>query len=219
MSIGFIKLHRKITQWEWYSDINTTRLFIHLLLTANFEDKNWRGVEIKRGQLITSLGNLSKQTSLSVRSIRTSITKLKSTSELTSKATSKFTLLTLINYSSYQDQSEESTSKKSRSRQASDKRTTTTKEGKEYKEDKNKEIGFKKPSVEEVRNYANERLSNIDPETFIDFYESKGWKIGRDPMKDWKASFRTWMKKDKSIQVGTNKKSDMKQAFVDFINN
>ena len=71
--------------------------------------------------------------------------------------------------------------------------------------DKNKDIGdkpprsqnFSPPTVEEVTNYCNERKNNIDAQRFIDFYESKGWLIGKNKMKDWKAAIRTWEKRDK----------------------
>lgn len=55
---------------------------------------------------------------------------------------------------------------------------------------------FTPPTVEEVAEYCRERNNNVDPETFVDFYASKDWKIGRDPMKDWKASVRTWEKRN-----------------------
>lgn len=51
---------------------------------------------------------------------------------------------------------------------------------------------FEKPTVEEVRAYCLERNNNVDAETFVDFYDSKGWCVGKTPMKDWKASVRTW---------------------------
>lgn len=51
---------------------------------------------------------------------------------------------------------------------------------------------FKKPTLEEVQAYCVERNNGVDAETFIDFYESKGWKVGKTPMKDWKACIRTW---------------------------
>lgn len=54
---------------------------------------------------------------------------------------------------------------------------------------------FQKPSVDEVRQYCFERGNGIDPETFIDFYEARGWMIGKNPMKDWKAAVRTWEKR------------------------
>jgi len=59
---GFIKLHRKIIEWEWYDDINTKCLFLHLLLTCNFEDKKWRGIDIKRGQIVTGRNRLAEET-------------------------------------------------------------------------------------------------------------------------------------------------------------
>lgn len=61
---------------------------------------------------------------------------------------------------------------------------------------KHKERRFVKPTVEEVRAYCEERQNNVDPEAFIDFYESKGWKVGNQPMKDWKAAVRTWERRD-----------------------
>ena len=54
---------------------------------------------------------------------------------------------------------------------------------------------FKKPTVEELAAYCAERKNNVDPQAFFDFYESVGWRVGNKPMKDWKASIRTWEKK------------------------
>ena len=59
-------------------------------------------------------------------------------------------------------------------------------------------ILFKKPTIEEIKNYCNERNNNIDPEAFIDFYKSKNWYIGKNKMKDWKAAVRTWEKREKN---------------------
>lgn len=55
---------------------------------------------------------------------------------------------------------------------------------------------FTPPTVEEVRAYCKERKNSVDPERFVDFYSAKGWMIGKDKMKDWKASVRTWEKRD-----------------------
>ena len=100
---GFIVLHRKIENWEWYQDANTFRVFIHLLLEANYEDRRWRGIVIKRGQHVTSYEKLASELKLSVQNIRTAIKHLKSTGEVTIKATSKYTLITVANYNKYQD--------------------------------------------------------------------------------------------------------------------
>lgn len=64
----------------------------------------------------------------------------------------------------------------------------------EKESDKDNRRRFTPPSVEEVRAYCQERKNNVDPQTFVDFYESKGWLIGKTKMKDWKAAIRTWEK-------------------------
>lgn len=99
---GWIKLHRKITRWEWYEDANTFRVYIHMLLRANSKDARWHGEDIKRGQLITSIAHLSKELDLSPKQIRTSISKLKKTGELASKRANNATLITICNYDGYQ---------------------------------------------------------------------------------------------------------------------
>lgn len=73
---------------------------------------------------------------------------------------------------------------------------------------KDKSNTFKKPSLEEIREYCLERSNTVDPNRFFDFYESNGWLVGKNKMKDWKASVRTWEKNnfDKpKIEVYKNK--------------
>ena len=67
---------------------------------------------------------------------------------------------------------------------------------KDIKEKNNKKKSFVKPTVEEVKAYCQERGNKVDPYQFVDFYESKGWKVGNQSMKDWKAAVRTWEKRD-----------------------
>lgn len=66
------------------------------------------------------------------------------------------------------------------------------------KEENKEERRFRKPSLQEVLHYCLERNNGIDPYAFIDFYESKGWKVGNTPMKDWRAAIRTWESKRKN---------------------
>ena len=66
----------------------------------------------------------------------------------------------------------------------------------EAKEPK-KQKRFQKPTLQEIRDYCLERGNSIDPERFMDYYESNGWKVGKNPMKDWKAAIRTWEANDK----------------------
>ena len=86
---GYIKLHRQITEWEWYDDSNTFRLFIHCLLKANHTDKEWRGIEIKKGSFITGYDSLASELRLTKKQIRHSLNKLKKTGEVAHKTTNK----------------------------------------------------------------------------------------------------------------------------------
>ena len=58
---------------------------------------------------------------------------------------------------------------------------------------------FQKPSLSEVAAYCRERANKVDPEQFCNFYESNGWKVGKNPMKDWHAAVRTWEKREKEV--------------------
>lgn len=99
---GWVKLHRQLLQWEWYTDANVSRLFIHCLLRANHKDGSWKGINVKRGQFITSLDRLSAETSLSKSQLRTALKKLKSTREIAHESTSQHTVITVNCYDSYQ---------------------------------------------------------------------------------------------------------------------
>ena len=123
----WIKIYRGMLDWEWFSISEMVHLFVYLLLKANIEDKNWRGIEVKRGQLITSLTTIQKETHLSKQIIRTCLKRLISTQEITQEVTHKYTLITICNYESYQEKKE----------------TTKKETKKEVKEEKKEE---KKPA-------------------------------------------------------------------------
>lgn len=222
---GWIKLQRSLLDWEWYSDNNVFRVFTHILLKANFEDKSWQGKIVKRGSFVTSLQNLSKETKLSVQEVRTSLNKLKSTQEIASQSTNGYTIISIVKYNIYQDDGSDinipsntqDNNPATNEQQTDNKRTTTTKEVKnirikEYKNNisslrsdifqENSEIEktkkFVKPSIQEIQFYCLERSNTVNPDKFFDFYESKGWKVGSSPMKDWRAAVRTWEKADTS---------------------
>lgn len=115
---GWVKLHRKITEWEWYRDANVFRVFTHLVLTANHEERKWMGKTIVKGSRVCSYGTLAEETGLSVQNVRTAITKLKSTGELTSKSNNKYTVISIINYSTYQEDNKQTNKRLTNHQQA-----------------------------------------------------------------------------------------------------
>ena len=99
---GWIKLHRSLLDWGWFTEPNTLSVFIYLLLIARGESGIWHGISVEMGQAITSRDKIAKATGLSEQQVRTSLERLKSTNEITIKSTNKFTLVTITNYESYQ---------------------------------------------------------------------------------------------------------------------
>ena len=99
---GWIKLYRKFTEWEWYTDSYAVHLFLHLLLTANVEDKKWRGIVIKRGQVVTGRRMLSEETNIPEITIRRKLTILNCTGAISIKTTNKGSIITICKYDDYQ---------------------------------------------------------------------------------------------------------------------
>lgn len=137
---GWIKIHRKLLEWEWYDDTNVVRVFLHLLLTANYESKCWHGIPIERGQIITSVNNLASETHLSVKQIRLALEKLKNTNEIGIETANKYTKITISKYDTYQgcDDVEGQTkdNQKAIKGQSKGNQRATTKEYKEYKKER-----------------------------------------------------------------------------------
>jgi hypothetical protein len=192
---GWIKIHRKFLEWEWFNKSEAVHLFMYMLLKANHKDGKWQGIEVKRGQFISSLGNISNATGISIQTIRTILKKLEKTNEIELKSTSQFTIVTISKYDCYQEQNDDTNKPLTNNQQATNKQLTTN------KNDKKERMLFIVPSLQEVSAYCQERNNNVDSQKFFDFYESKGWMVGKNKMKDWKAAVRTWEDKSKSNQV------------------
>lgn len=102
LKYGFVAYPRSIANWRWYKNGNTFRLFFHLMLKANYCEREFENITVKRGQLVTSRKQLADETGISEQSIRTALVHLKSTNEITTRATSKFTIITIVNYEEWQ---------------------------------------------------------------------------------------------------------------------
>lgn len=196
---GYIKIHRDITKWGWYSDANTMRVFIDILLNANYEDGEYHGHPIKAGQCVIGRKALSQRLGISEQAVRTALKHLESTGELTTKSTNKFSVATIEKWAIYQgtdaQDNQQANQQSTNNQPTTNQQLTTSKKGRK-KEGKNNNI-FIPPSVDEVRAYCKERGNKVDPEVFVDFYQGKGWMVGKNKMKDWKAAVRTWEKSHK----------------------
>ena len=99
---GYIKLFRKLTEWEWYDDANTMRVFIHILLHANHKPGKWHGIEIGAGQWFTSYDRIAADLKLTKKQVRAAIERLESSGEIRKERKSKGTQITVEKWRNYQ---------------------------------------------------------------------------------------------------------------------
>lgn len=242
---GWIRLHRSILDnWVWddkpfsYGQAWTT-----LLILANHADNkalfNGDVVVVKRGTFITSYYKLSELFGWSRKKTTRFFELLEKDGMVTTERTAKGTTVTLVNYDIYQccgttDDTTKGTTKDTTGVTTEELLTHTNNNvrikecnkyinnmGADAQEEKPKSKAFVPPTVEEVRAYCVERNNNVDAEQFVDFYTSKNWFVGKNKMKDWKASVRTWERERKNTKTSTpakptNKFNDFPQRGYDF---
>ena len=193
MADAFIKLHRKLLDWEWYDDANTMRLFIHCLLRANWKSGSWHGITYGPGQFITSLQTLATETGLSVKQVRTALNHLKETNEVADQRQGNCRIITIVKWNDYQCEGKPKGNARADQGQTEGKPRATDKEYKEYKNIKEFKRGFVPPTLEDVKAYAAQRGNKVDAQKFFDYFTEGEWKDSKgNPVKSWKQKMITW---------------------------
>lgn len=100
---NYIKVNRKILEWEWYRNEHTKNIFLHCLLKANWKEGKFEGKIIPRGSFVTSVKKLSSELDLTEDEVKTGLKHLLKTGEITKQTTNKYTVITVSNYEEYQD--------------------------------------------------------------------------------------------------------------------
>ncbi len=219
----YIKLYRRILNNPVVcKDADHFAIWVYLLLVATHteREKIFKGkkITLNPGQLITGRIAISEKLSISQSKVQRVLKNLENEQQIEQQTSNRNRLITILNWNDYQG------SEQRIEQQVNNKRTTTEQQVNTYKNDKNvkndkninkekenpkaKSIRFVPPSLEEVEVYCKSRNNKVDAGQFIDFYESKGWMVGKNKMKDWKASVRTWEKRDsqpKAENKPTNK--------------
>lgn len=222
LEYGWIKVHRSLLKWEWYDDINTKTVFLHLLLTVNATDERWHGIEVRRGSRISSFAKLAAETKLSIQQVRTSISKLESTGEVTRCSHSKYTVFSVKNYEKYQ----EVTSTATNNQQTNNKQITSNQQqSKKVKESirKNKNItqcvcasescengthNSSIPTPEQVAGMAAEIGAVWDADECRRFLD---YNIGRNRKSGWAQAVKLW----ESHRKPKRTVEDMDQGTID----
>lgn len=210
---GFIVIDRKIQDWEWHDDSFTAWMFINLLLLANWKDGRWHGRKIPRGSLITSRSRLSDITGQDRRTVARTISGLQSTGEISVESAGKFMIIRINNYSKYQDylsknpqdhvqvhvQDHVQVHVQENAHNITNKQSNkvTREQEKSSCRGKASASRFTPPTLNELTDYAHEiGYDSLDAQYFLDYYESRGWMIGKNHMKSWKAAVRAWKTRD-----------------------
>ena len=173
---GYIKLHRSICDWEWYSDINTQAVFIYLLLNANWEDSRYRGHSVPKGSLVTGRKIIAESLGISERNVRTALKHLKLTNEVTIKSTNEFSIVTIVNWEKYQGYDSEVTNKVTN--EVTNKRPTSDQQVTTYKEIKNIRSKEEKNYRPQSFNANKGMLTSYTPELFAELERETRCKDG-----------------------------------------
>ena len=195
---GWVKLHRKFINWEWYDEPTVKSVFIDLILNANHQAAAWHGHEIEKGSFVTSVADIAARNGLTTQQVRSALKKLEKTGEISKKATNKNTLIIVLGYAKYQDLIDAE-------QQTNNKQTTNALYNKNEKNEKNEENIHKRetikettdmfisaPSLDEIKRYISENSLKTNAQDFYDYYEGNGWTVARAPLKNWKAMCRKW---------------------------
>ena len=202
----YVKLFRKMTEWEWYTDVNTKVLFLHCLIKANWKAGSWHGYKYERGQFITSIPTLAHETGLTERQVRTALNHLKATGEVTDWHDNRIRMITVVSYDRYQG--ERQTNGQSDDSQTTGKRQASDSRYKNIKNNKEREEGGgydphpqdSHPTLSEIRAECEANgYTAVNQEKFFSYYEGRNWKLGGEQI-NWRAMLRHWNLKDQKSQ-------------------
>lgn len=199
---GYIKLYRQIAEnpiWQ-IKPFSEGQAWVDILCITNYEKgfiktKNGEIVPLERGECGYSVLTLSERWGWSRGKVKRFFCLLEKQKMIQQKMHGKHTIINILNFDKYQNRTTNDTTNDTTNGQQTD----TIKKNK-----KNKNI-FVIPKIEEIKDYCLERNNKINPIQFYDYYQSKGWMIGRNKMKDWKAAIRTWEQKNKKEKPAQKK--------------
>ena len=185
---GFVKDYRSTLDWEWFTDVNTAHLWEYIRLRVNYEDSSYRGITVRRGEMLESIRKIAERTGMTVQNVRTSLSHLQNTGEVTCKPTRQGMLINAVNYAKFQGLDVEgNTPTNTQTNTQSNTPPVPVIRNKEIKNKRNKREA-QPPTLSEIREYIEAEKLSVKPERFHDYYEARGWRN----VKDWKKKIREW---------------------------
>lgn len=201
---GFIVIHRQLLEWKYYYSETAVRLWLHILLKANWKDGYFLGVLIPRGSLATSIRNLAKETGLSESTVKRWLKRFEDDRQIERKVNREvnqpFTIIKVANYATFQDIPEDRVNRgmnqsvtQSMNRSVNHNRTIDNKNNKEtIRERVERESQLSSPSLpptlREISDFVGKEKLNVDPSRFWHYYNE--W--GKPFPADWQTRCRRW---------------------------
>lgn len=221
---GFIVIDRKMRDWRWYHNGTARSIWLYLLLEANWKDGYLsNGQVIQRGSLARSLRTMADESGLSVNTVRYWLKKFTESGEITVSTTQGYTVISIVKYDDFQNvkvyhntltdtgTDTDCAYFDTPTDTVTDTLTDTDRTHKTQKTQKSKDSSsrMKRPTLDDVQQYISENHYAVNASEFMDYYESNGWKVGRNPMKDWKATVRKWHSNEQKRLNERNKKGEL----------
>jgi hypothetical protein len=192
---GYILIARKLFESDLMNKPHLyIKLWVWMLHKANFKDRD----KLKRGQLFTTIEEMRKVMGYRIgyRTVTPTKDEIRSAYEAFTKATMITTakttrgmIITICNYEHYQNMKNYEAHN-----EPHNENTAKPTDAPHYTERKIKNVRNIRPTIEDVSLYCRERNNGVDPHQWLNHYTANGWKVGKNPMKDWKAAVRTWEK-------------------------
>lgn len=210
---GYIKIYRKI--WDnpiVTKDPDHLAIWIFLLTEAKYEQQKsllgGKTVLLNPGQFTIGRQQISTTTKVNESKVQRVLKSFEIEHLIEQQTTSRNRLITIVNWREYQSSEQQNEQQVNNKRTTTEQQLNTPEEGKKErrKEGKNKYNIFRAPAREEVMAYCIERGNSVDVDAFMDFYESKGWMVGKNKMKDWRAAVRNWERSNASKSAKQNER-------------
>lgn len=205
---GYVKLYRQIEETSIWVDSDKFKLWIYCLLKASHTDSKTivgnQEIELSSGQFITGRNALEaefnkgvpKEKRVSGLTLVRWLELFEKMEMLNIKRTNKYSIITVLNWNKFQNNEQQvNISCTSNEQQVNTNKNVKNDNNVKNKKEIYKEKRFTPPTFDEVNEYCKQRNNNVDAQRFIDYYTSNGWMVGRNKMKDWKATVRTWERK------------------------
>lgn len=225
---GFIVLYRQLLEWKYFYSPYALKLWVYLLLRANWKTGYFLGVEIPRGSLATSIRRLASDTDMDANTVRKWLKRFEKEDMISIKTTHRFTHIFISNYADFQDivveqvHTESHTEPHTQSHTESHtvrppNRTRITKKqsNKETIKDSLGAGSSEKnnfPDLKDVAAQVSKESLGVNPEKFFRYYEERNWMIDGEPVRDWKKLLRSWARKE--IKEMLSVKIDLPEHFT-----